>query len=548
MKKTKRMAALLTAALVGASTLLGACSSSGTDTSTAAASGGEAAAGTEAGSAQADSGEAQKSSFTMEFNADPGSLAPNSSGIDSNFIIRCYYYEKLFDFGYDTPEIQPILAKGYEWLDDHRMQIDLWEDIYTTDGNNITAEDVLWSMEQCANSTQFVQHTRNIDFEQTEVTDPYTIVVYFKNRNQFIFNDLSRIDITSKASFEASQDGMVTTPVGSGPYIVTQYDAGTQIVLEKNENYWKTAEDHDGLIPKQNVDQIICRFIAEDAQKTIALESGDVDYLFECPSIAISDYQNSDEINLYSINATNCEGLYFNCTEGSVCSNQLLRQAICYAVDTNAIVSSVLGGVGGIPATQIASHIAQEYQPDKEYYPYDPEKAKELLAQAGYAEGELNLRLVTDNTNNRREIAEIIQQFLSQVGINVTIETIEASTSNARITETDTWDMIMSGYACVTNSVLFYFYNQLSENNSRGGWKNDEYQALLDQAVIDGDLDLAMQCVEIVEEAAPILPTYYVVKYQAGRKGIDYWVNKYGYTSVFPNEFTYNEDATWLYD
>ena len=340
----------------------------------------------------------------------------------------------------------------------------------------------------------------------------------------------------------------MSTPRGSGPYIVTQYDAGTQIVLEKNGNYSKTAEDHDGLTPKQNVDQIICRFIAEDAQKTIALESGDVDYLFECPSIAISDYQNSDEINLYSINATNCEGLYFNCTEGSVCSNQLLRQAICYAVDTNAIVSSVLGGVGGIPATQIASHIAQEYQPDKEYYPYDPEKAKELLAQAGYAEGELNLRLVTDNTNNRREIAEIIQQFLSQVGINVTIETIEASTSNARITETDTWDMIMSGYACVTNSVLFYFYNQLSENNSRGGWKNDEYQALLDQAVIDGDLDLAMQCVEIVEEAAPILPTYYVVKYQAGRKGIDYWVNKYGYTSVFPNEFTYNEDATWLYD
>ena len=116
----------------------------------------------------------------------------------------------------------------------------------------------------------------------------------------------------------------MSTPRGSGPYIVTQYDAGTQIVLEKNENYWKTAEDHDGLIPKQNVDQIICRFIAEDAQKTIALESGDVDYLFECPSIAISDYQNSDEINLYSINATNCEGLYFNCTEGSVCG-YLLR-------------------------------------------------------------------------------------------------------------------------------------------------------------------------------------------------------------------------------
>ncbi len=545
MKKTKRLLALALALAVGAGTLsLGGCGSSEEAPQTTEGAGSPESAGGETEPGQ----EKGRSSFVMEFNADPGSLAPNSSGIDSNFIIRCYYYEKLFDFGYDSPGIQPILAKGYEWLDENRMQIEIWDDIYTTDGNNLTAEDVLWSMEQCAQSTQFVQHTRNIDFEQTEVTDPYTIVVYFKNHNQFIFNDLSRIDITSKASFEASEDGMVTTPVGTGPYMVTKYDAGTQIVLEKNENYWKTADSHDGLIPSQNVDEIVCRFIAEDAQKTIALESGDVDYIFECPSIAISDYQNRDDINLYTIEATNCEGLYFNSMEESPCNNKLLRQAIAYAIDTNAIVSSVLGGVGGVPATQIASHIAQEYQPDKVYYGYDPEKAKELLAQAGYGEGELTLRLIADNTQSRREIAEIIQQFLSQVGINVEIETIEASTLNSRMVEPDTWDMAMNGYACVQNTVLFYFYNQLSENNSRGGWKDAEYQAILNEAVKDGDLDLAMQCVEIVEEACPIVPTYYITKYQAGRKGIDYWVNKYGYTSVFPNEFTYNDDADWLYD
>ena len=434
MKKIKRILALLTALSM---VVIGGCNGSGQvqESSSSVGETGQTVTGEEKG----------RSSFVMEFNADPGSLAPNSSGIDSNFIIRCYYYEKLFDFGFDTPDIQPILAKGYEWLDDHRMQIEIWDDIYTTDGNNLTAEDVLWSLQQCAESTQFVQHTRNIDFDQTEVTDTYTIVIYFNNHNQFIFNDLSRIDITSKASYEASADGMVATPVGTGPYVVTQYDAGTQIVLEKNQNYWKTAGDHDGLIPSQNVDEIVCRFIAEDAQKTIALESGDVDYIFECPSIAIQDYQNREDINLYTINATNCEGLYFNCMEGSVCSNQLLRQAIAYAIDTDAIVSSVLGGLGGIPATQIASHIAQEYQADKVYYEYNPEKSKELLAQAGYKEGELTLNLLADNTNNRREIAQIIQQFLSQVGINVEIETVEASTLNSRITEPDTWDMCMNG-------------------------------------------------------------------------------------------------------
>mgnify|MGYP000078480535 CR=1 FL=1 len=255
--------------------------------------------------------------------------------------------------------------------------------------------------------------------------------------------------------------------VVSGPFIVTDFDVDHYISYEANKDYWKGAPKIDKLNIK----------IVDGSQLYAGLQSGEIDITQQTMSdIPQEDYESVEALD-------NVEVVY-----GSPVTNQSVfiqtknvpdvkvRQAMLYAIDRQQILEELLNGHGEI-VDGFLSSASPFYDDSLTPVSYDPEKAKELLAQAGYAEGELNLRLVTDNTNNRREIAEIIQQFLSQVGINVTIETIEASTSNARITETDTWDMIMSGYACVTNSVLFYFYNQLSENNSRGGWKNDEYQA-----------------------------------------------------------------------
>ena len=112
-------------------------------------------------------------------------------------------------------------------------------------------------------------------------------------------------------------------------------------------------------------------------------------------------------------------------------ANQTLRQAIRSAIDNQAIVAAVYGG-NARAATSIVSPDNKEWSDDiQNLYPYDPEKAKQLLTDAGYGEGELTLKLATDDSNERKAIAEIIQAQLGQIGITVDINTYDAGSFNS---------------------------------------------------------------------------------------------------------------------
>ena len=480
MKRRKMVSLLLTAAITAG--MLTGCGGNSETTGTA----GNSDTGKTETSASKESGQADGlSTIVMEITNDPSSLQPSTINQQAFMEQRMNYYERLFEWDYNG-EVSPLLVRDFEWADELHLKITLYDNITTHSGRKLTTEDVKFSLEYARDSAEFARHTTNIDYDNIEISDEYTMVIPTLQQNVLFWNDITRIDIVSKADFEESSDQMITTPVGTGPYKVTSYTPGVEVILEKNENYWNAGQT---AVQQRNVDRIIYKFIPEEAQRTISLESGDVDFVYDPPLTELEGLMSNSDYDVLEVKTSSTPSLYFNSSEGSVCSNKELRQAIACAIDNSAIVAAVYKGFAH-PACSVVTPNNPEWSDELENsdpYTFDLDKAKSYLAEAGYQSGELKLRLATDDVSTHKAAAEIIQAYLQKIGIEVEISIFDAGSYNTLLTQKDTWDMQINEYT-TKGSILFFFGNQVNRNkNIRGFWDDDEFQNILAEALKDGD-------------------------------------------------------------
>ncbi len=508
---------------------------------------GKAAAGKDAGAGSETTGEEAQGMSTVyvQVASEPGNYQPSTRNSGSTQVFLLNVYESLFERAY-SGEYEPLLAESYEWTDDTHMTIKLHDNIVTHAGDPVKAQDVLWSIQWAAESAEYSRHTTNIDFENTKVIDDLTLEIVIFEPNVFFLNDLDRIQITAKKTFDESPDNLISIANGTGPYKMVSHTEGVDVVLEKFDGYWdKDNTERDRQL--QNFDRIVFKFIPEAAQRTIELESGGVDILYDTPTNDLENLYNSDEFDVFEYVTAQTVTMYFNSSDNSACNNQTLRQAIRSAIDNQAIVAAVYGG-NARAATSIVSPDNKEWSDDiQNLYPYDPEKAKQLLTDAGYGEGELTLKLATDDSNERKAIAEIIQAQLGQIGITVDINTYDAGSFNSLWGDNQSWDMQINQFSAL-GSVLFYFNNQVNRaKNVRGFWEDDAFQELLIPTIRDGNEENVKTLVGMFEEASPVCPLVNRTVYYTLRKGLsDYRTKKD--SNLIVNDLTVTDKAFWLYD
>ena len=425
-KRWKKAATVMMTAVMTIAMLFTAAGCGGQDEGS-----GKTAAGKDAGAGSETTGEEAQGMSTVyvQVASEPGNYQPSTRNSGSTQVFLLNVYESLFERAY-SGEYEPLLAESYEWTDDTHMTIKLHDNIVTHAGDTVKAQDVLWSIQWAAESAEYSRHTTNIDFENTKVIDDLTLEIVIFEPNVFFLNDLDRIQITAKKTFDESPDNLISIANGTGPYKMVSHTEGVDVVLEKFDGYWdKDNTERDRQL--QNFDRIVFKFIPEAAQRTIELESGGVDILYDTPTNDLENLYNSDEFDVFEYVTAQTVTMYFNSSDNSACNNQTLRQAIRSAIDNQAIVAAVYGG-NARAATSIVSPDNKEWSDDiQNLYPYDPEKAKQLLTDAGYGEGELTLKLATDDSNERKAIAEIIQAQLGQIGITVDINTYDAGSFNS---------------------------------------------------------------------------------------------------------------------
>ncbi len=456
--------------------------------------------------------------------ADPASLDPQGANEQPGSRVNKQIYDTLF-IQDEEMNVHPGLAESYELLDDGMtLSLKLREGVTFHNGNAFTAEDVEFTLVRALESPDTTHIVEAIDPAKITIVDDYNITIGMSYAFAPIISHLAHTatSIVDKETVEAAGDSYGSEPVGTGPYVLTEWNVGDSIVLEANEDYWGEAA---------KTPNVIIRNIPEAETAMLELESGGVDIVYDIAASNISRFEGSEDTML--VRSPNFSTTYigFNAAKEPF-DNPLVRQAINHAIDMSSIVENVYYGAGA-QATGPIGQMVWAYNDELTGYEYDVEKAKELLAEAGYEDGFTTTIMTNEGNQQRADIAIIVQSALSEIGITVEIETLEW-TRYLEATENGEHDMFILGWVTVTGDPDYGLYplfhsSTFGAGGNRTFWSTTEVDALLDEARTSNDMTVReenyKEVQQIVAEEAPWIFTWEGEDLTGVRSNIEGFVN-----------------------
>ena len=281
---------------------------------------------------------------------------------------------------------------------------------------------------------EFGKNSELVNVASYEATDDYTVVMHFDTWANTWEDTIGEVRIYCPAAFEANgADWAAINAVGTGPFVQSEFVQDSHITYVKNDNYWRDGEPY--------LDSIKVLMISDATTQLSAFKNGELDVLRNPNTTAIEQLKDSYE-NVAG-NAPDLAGITYMmfCSgdEQSPFYDVNVRLAVMYAVDWADMAEGIYNGLGD--ATPVfAVPGAYSYDDTLEVYPYDPEKAKELLTAAGYPDGFNTTITINDENAANNQCAVILQAYLSMVGINAEIKTLTNADFNAQKAE-GTYDL-----------------------------------------------------------------------------------------------------------
>lgn len=388
---------------------------------TAAACGG-AAKEKETTAAQASEGEtavpgeipAHKEELIIGTAADINNLDLLQQADQINNIALKLTHQTLFALDEENRRI-PCLATEANWIDDQTIEIKLVQKAKFSDGSPLTAEDVKFTFDMALESPDAGNIT---GLKSVDVVDDYTVHMNMESYSNDFLMSLTYIPfgIQSKKAYDSGMDKPYL--VGSGRYKYDEWIEGEYSSFVKNENYWG---DDPGISEK-----ITFKPYLEASGRVIALQNGEIDVCIDPPINELEYLQEDKNITVTEQTGTRLFYFGFN-VEKAPWDKQKLRQAVAYAIDKDAVIQAAVYGKGTAQKTILNRGLFGFYD-EMEGYPYNVEKARELMKEAGYADGGINTTLTIANSSPYINIAQVIQANLKEIGINVTINQMEDAT------------------------------------------------------------------------------------------------------------------------
>lgn len=388
---------------------------------------------------------------------DAKSLDPHAVNDVASSNVMLQIYDTLVTIDGDG-NINPSVAETFEQVDEVTYKFTLKKGIKFHNGEEMKAEDVKFSIERAANSPAIAHIFGDIDTESFEIADDYTISFKLNNPNTGFLSSLAHTggSILNQKAVEAEGDNYGMKPVGTGPFKFVNWAKGDRVELEK-------FADYHGDEPKFS--KMVIRVIPEPTNRTIELESGGVDVAYEITTNDISRIEENEDLQLSRMIDNQIQYLGFN-NQKEPFNDIKVRQAISYAIDTTSVVETVWRGVGKVAEGPMAPNV--KYADHSiEVHEYNVEKAKELLAEAGYPDG-FKTKLWTNEKQERVDMATIIQSQLKEVGIDVDIEILEWGAYLDSLSKGEQ-DMFIIGWTCQTADPDLALYGPLSQETLGAG-------------------------------------------------------------------------------
>ena len=312
-------------------------------------------------------------------------------------------------------EMIPAVAEKYTLSEDGTTYtFTLREGVKFHNGQTVTAEDVVYSINRCAAVPEGQEKPLVAAFsavKSVEALDEKTVAVTIAQR------DLEFISYMTAAIIPADYENQDTAPVGTGPFRFVSRTPQQDFVMERFEDYWGAPAWLDKVTYKicENADALVMN-----------LNGGSIDLCAHLTSAQASQLNQSFQVLEGTMNLV--QAIYLN-NQAKPFDNQMVRQALCYAIDRQGIMDMVADGHGTAVGSSIYPAFTKYFLPELvDKYPHDVAKAKELLTQAGYPDGFDMTISVPNNYQPHMDTAEVVAEQLREAGINVTIQPVEWST------------------------------------------------------------------------------------------------------------------------
>lgn len=447
--------------------------------------------------------------------AEPKSLDPAAVTAVNDFRILVNLYEGLLMYAPGTLEVAPALATAWEVSEDGtEYTFSLRDGVTFHDGTPFNAEAVKFNFDRMLNEDHPYHDTGPFPLafffsavQATEVIDDLTVKFTLEAPYAPFLSNLAYPTglMVSPAAVEASGADFGRNPVGTGPFKFAEWRSNEAVVIEKNPDYWGEPA---------GTDAVVFRPITDANTRVAEMLAGGIDMMVEVPPTALSEFQG-EAFRVVEQAGPHLWFLILNAKEGPF-ADKLVRQAANYAINKEAIVNDVLEGTADVAAGPIPPAFAWAYDESLDPYPYDPEKAKALLAEAGVAEGTEVVFYVTEGGSGMLDpvpMGTAIQADLNAVGFDVKIETYEWNTFLGEVNPGLEGKADMAEMAWMTNDPDTLPFLALRTEAwpdagfNSGYYSNPEVDALLEQARVatsqDDRAELYREMQRIVHDDAP---------------------------------------------
>lgn len=475
-------------------------------------------------------------------------LVPWKTTSDGDGYIIRQIYHTLVEMDADS-NFTPSLATSWECADDNvTWTVKLRKDIYWQTGNElfgdekvqVTAEDVKFSYDYYLNpdngSVRYTELSNSL--KEVKVIDPFTVQFITKDIDVLWEYKMYQNYIIPKKAIEQNWD-LGTKPVGSGAYKFVEHVVDTQVVLERNDDFWV----------KPSLDRVVFKIISDKSVSAIALQNQEIDISLSILPTEVGNISKKDYLDLRPSEIGSYRWIGFNC-KNALFTDPQVRRALSMAVDMDSAVEAIFKNDAGAKlAVRAYGPISYERPGGNEKafkavcVEYNVKEAEKLLDQAGWKKGSDGIRekdgkkmkftlQVGNNDANREKLAVIVAGSLKAIGVDCTAQTVEWGTHTDDIKKGNVEMYILGGYSNLDGPMRIMHTNE-SVMSPNCGYSNKEVDALMDKAwkTIDANdrAKLLTQAAEIFISEAPHIFTYF----EYTQMGVNKRVSDFGYASVY---------------
>ncbi len=473
-------------------------------------------------------GLSQAQTLEFAYDADPVSLDPHEQLSGGTLQLSHMIFDPLVrwnqDLGFDAR-----LAESWDRVDETTMRFNLREDVQFHSGNDMTAEDVVWTIERLKSSPDFKGIFAG--WVSAEAIDENTVEIKTDGPSPLVLHTATYVFPMDKEFYEEGGaeiakhgDSFASQNVsGTGPFTIAEREQGVKVVFERNENYWD--EDSPG-----NVQTAILTPIKEAPTRVAALLAGDVDFIAPVPPTDLARVRENPETKLVTKTGTRIITLQMNQKRHEALANTKVRLAIAHAINNEGIVEKIMKGFGTVAAQQSPEGYVG-HNPELEAR-YDVERAQQLMKEAGYEDGFSATMMCPNNRYvNDYKICEAAAAMMAKIGIEIDLTTMPKAQYWPKFDERAADIMMIGWHSDTEDSANFNEFLTMTPDPDTGRgqynsgyYSNPEVDRLTIASLTETDpekrAEMLQRVEEILYEEAAFIPFHWQDLAWGARKGV----------------------------